>query len=262
MDAILLKDKEVGVTLHLTRKGGENMKIKIIVVLLILAGLGAGIVWWKQSDKTPVLPLKRATDTTTEDIAAIRAFMADPNLGLSFVNTDLPMPYFRVGKVTKMGNGENMEKVDGWVRQINVYDQKELVNGECAVYEYHTDARNHTLTAVVIRGLRPNEIDALKKDGVTCVSNSGNMPKIAKAEAETIAMQYFKHAVPNLDQIKTQFTYSLQSNGEAHQWLWEDKGYKLPEGLEGRPYSYPVIRMTVNGDHTVSYWNTVSLFQN
>ena len=237
------------------------MKIKIIAVLLILAGLGAGFIWLKQSGKASLLPVKQATDSTAEDIAAIQAFMADPSLELSFVNTDLPMPYFRVGKVTKMGNGENMEKVDGWVRQVNVYDQKKLVNGECAVYEYHTDARNHTLTAVTIRGLRPNEVDALKKDGVTCISNPGNMPKIAKAEAETIAMQYLKHAMPNLDQIKDQFTYSLQSNGEAHQWLWEDKDYKLPEGLEGRPYSYPVIRMAVNGDYTVSYWNTVSLFQ-
>lgn len=238
------------------------MKTKIIVVLLILAGLGAGVIWWKQSSKTPVLPLKQAVNTTAEDVAAIKAFMADPNLELSFVNTDLPMPYFRVGKVTKMGNGENMEKVDGWVRQVNVYDQKKLVNGECAVYEYHTDARNHTLTAVVIRGLRPNEVDTLKKDGVTCVSNSGNLPKITKKEAENIALDYLKRVVPNLDQIWGQFTYSLQSNGESHQWLWEDKGYKLPEGLEGRPWSHPIIHISVNGDQTISYWNTVLLFQN
>lgn len=238
------------------------MKIKIVVVLLILVGLGAGVIWLKQGGKTPVLPLKQATDTTAEDIAVIRAFMADSDLELSFVNTDLPMPYFRVGKVTKMGNGENMEKVDGWVRQINVYDQKKLVNGECAVYEYHTDARNHTLTAVVIRGLRLNELDALKKDGVTCVSNSGNMPKITKTEAENIAMGYLKRAVSNFDQIKDQFVYSQQQNSEAHQWLWENKGYKLPEGLEGRPYSYPAIRITVNADRSISYWNTISLFEN
>lgn len=238
------------------------MKTKLLIAILVLIGLGATVVWWKQGGRTPVLPANQKTDNATEDMTAIRTFMAEPNLELSFVNTDLPMPYFRVGKVTKMSNGENMEAVDGWVRQINVYDQKELVNGECAVYEYHTDARNHTLTAVVIRGLRPNEVDALKKDGVTCVSNSGNMPKIAKAEAETIAMQYLKHVVPNLDQIKNQFTYSLQSNGEAHQWLWEDKGYKLPEGLEGRPYSYPVIRITVYGNNQIQYWNTVPLFKN
>lgn len=238
------------------------MKIKIIVVLLILAGLGAGFIWLKQSGKTSLLPVKQATDSTAEDIVAIRAFMADPNLELSFVNTDLPMPYFRVGKVTKMGNGENMEAVDGWVRQVNVYDQKELVNRECSVYEYHTDARNHTLTAVLIRGLKPNEIDSLKKDGVTCVSDSGKVPKITKAEAEVVAMNYLKRSVPNFDQIKDQLVYSLQSNGESHEWLWQDKGYKLPEGLSSRPYSYPIIRIAIYGNREIQYWNTVPLFEN
>ena len=56
MDAILFKEKKGGVTLHLTHKGGENMKTKIIVALLILVGLTAGVVWWRQGGKTPVLP--------------------------------------------------------------------------------------------------------------------------------------------------------------------------------------------------------------
>ncbi|MDP3987442.1 MAG: hypothetical protein Q8P81_04425, partial [Nanoarchaeota archaeon] len=86
--------------------------------------------------------------------------------------------------------------------------------------------------------------------------------KIAKTEAETIAMDYLKRTVPNFDQIKDQFTYSQQLNGESHQWFWEDKGYKLPEGLEGRPYSYPTIRISVSGNKEIQYWNTVSLFEN
>lgn len=239
------------------------MKIKIIIALLVILGLGA-MVWWKQGNKVtlPTSITNQAVDSKTADMAAIRTFMAQPNLELSFLNTDLPMPYFRVGKVTKLANGENMEKVDGWVRQVNIYVQKEIVNGGCYVYEYHTDVRKHILTAVVLRGLKPNEIDALKNQGINCVSNPGNMSKITKKEAETIAMDYLRRAMPNLDQIWGQFTHSLQSNGESHQWLWEDKGYKLPEGLEGRPWSYPTIRISVNGDHTVSYWNTESLFQN
>lgn len=238
------------------------MKIKIIVVLLILVGLGVGVVLWKQNNGMPVLPTKQTADTTTQDMDAIRTFMAEPNLELSFVKTDLPTQYFRVGKVTKMGNGENMEAVDGWIRQVNVYDQKALVNGQCSVYEYNTDARNHTLTAVIIRGLQPSEIDNLKNDGVTCVSNSVNMPKITKAEAETIAMEYLNRALPNFDQIKDQFIYTQQQNGESHDWVWEDKNYKLPEGLSSRPYLYPTIRMSVYGNNEIQYWNTVSLFEN
>ena len=238
------------------------MKTKIIVVLLILVGLGVAVVLWKQNNGTPVLPVKQTADATTQDMGAIRTFMAEPNLELSFVNTDLPTQYFRVGKVTKMGNGENMKAVDSLTRQVNVYDQKVLVNGQCSIYEYNTDARNHTLTAVIIRGLKPAEIDNLKNDGVTCVSNSGNMPKITKAEAETIAMGYLKRAVSNFDQIKDQFVYTQQQNGESHDWVWENKGYKLPEGLSSRPYSYPTIRIAVYGNNEVQYWNTVSLFEN
>ncbi len=115
---------------------------------------------------------------------------------------------------------------------------------------------------MVIRGLQPSEVNALKNDGITCVSNSGNMPKMTKSEAETVAMAYLKRAVPNLDKIKDQFVYSQQQNGESHEWLWENKGYKLPDGLSGKPYSYPTIRITVNGDRSISYWNIVSLFEN
>ena len=235
------------------------MKIKIIVALLILVAVGVFVL--QKQGTTPSLITNKVVDTTSKDIAVIRTFMAEPNLELSFVNTNLPQPYFMVGKVTKLTNGENIEEVDGWVRQVNVYDQKGVLSGQCATYEYHVDSRSHTVTAVSIRGLRPNEIDALENDGITCVSNSGNMPRITKAEAETVAMDYLKRAVSNFDQIKNQFVYSPQSNGETHQWFWEDKSYKLPEGLEGRPYSYPIIRITVNGDKTVTYWNTVSLFQ-
>lgn len=238
------------------------MKTKIIVALLILVGLGVGVVLWKQSNGTPVLPTKQTADAMTHDMTAIRTFMAEPNLELSFVNTSLPQPYFMVGKVTKLANGENIEKVDGWVRQVNIYQQKGTLNGQCVTYEYHVDSRSHTLTSVNIRGLHPNEIDALKNQGGTCDSNPGSMPKIAKKEAEIIAMDYLKRAVPNFDQIKDQFTYSQQLNGESHQWFWENKSYKLPQGLEGRPYSYPTIRISISGNKEIQYWNTMSLFEN
>ncbi len=244
-----------------------NVKTLVIGILLVSAVLIGtyylGLSKQKETrDQSTSVSQSNALSAEEQNIVSIRSFMAQPNLELTFVNIDLPMPYFRVGKVTKMGNGENMEKVDGWVRQVNVYNQKELLNGTCSIYEYHTDVRNHTLTAVTIRDLRPNEVYSFKKDGATCSSDYGIMAKITRAEAETIAMDYLKRAVSNIDQIKDQFTYSLQSNGEAHEWLWEDKNFKLPEGLESRPYYNPIIRITVNGDKTISYWNTVPLFQN
>lgn len=239
------------------------MKTKIIIVLLILVGLGVGLVWLKQSNHIPVLPSQQEVDNTSQDKATIRSFMAEPVLELAFVKTDVPFPiYFRVGKVTQMEGGENMEAVDGWVRKVNIYHQEELLNGQCSVYEYHVDSRNHSLVAVVISGLKPSEIESYKNKGVTCADTSPNtMPKTTKIEAEAIAMDYLARGVKNFDQIKDQFIYSEKYNGELHQWFWEDRAYKLPEGLEGRPYSYPTIRITVDGNKQIQYWNTVSLFQ-
>jgi len=210
------------------------------------------------------VPSKQVVDSTTQEEAAIRDFMAKPDLELTFVKTDVPFPtYFRVGKVSQVNGGENMEAVEGWTRKVNIYRQKELLNGQCSVYEYHIDPRNHSLVAVVIAGLTLSEIEEYKNNGITCITTStNNMPKITKAEAETIAKDYIRRAVPNLDQIWGQFTYSSQSNDESHQWLWEDKDYKLPEGLEGRPWSHPIIRISISGNKEIQYWNTVSLFQN
>lgn len=243
-----------------------NTKLLIAGVLLIgVVFVGAySFGLFKQKEvalQTANIFQDSSESSEQKDMASIRSFMAQPSLELTFINTDLPIPYFRVGKVTKMGTGENMEAEDSWTRQVNIYDQKELINGECSVYEYHMDVRNQTLTAVVIRGLRPSEIESLKNNGITCVSDSGNMPKITKAEAETIAMNYIKRGVPNFDQMKGQFVYSQQQNGELHEWLWEDKSYILPKGLSSRPYLYPMTRISVSGNREIQYWNTVSLFQ-
>lgn len=238
------------------------MKVKIILVLIVI-GLMVGFLLLKKDNSAPV---QTATETTktqnpTDDVSVIRQFMNKPDLQLTSVGTDLPTQYFRVGKVTKMGTGENMDPVDGWTRQINVFDQKDLINGTCSVYEYNLDSRNHKLTAVIIRGLKPNEIADYKSNGVTCSSNNGNNKKISKEDAQAIAMNYLQRGLPNFDQIKDQFVYSEQYNGESHEWLWEDKTYKLPEGLSSRPYPYPIVRISVYGNGVIQYWNTTSLFE-
>ncbi len=237
------------------------MKIKIAVVLLII-GLVAGFLWLKKDIKTPTQITNVTQNTPTDDVSVIRQFMDKPNLDLSSMGTDLPTQYFRVGKITKVSTGENMDKVDGWVRQVTVYDQKELVNGTCSIYEYNLDARNHKLTAVIIRGLKSNEIESYKNNGTPCSSDSGNIQKLSKADAEIIAMGYLKRGLPNFDQIKDQFSYSQQNNGESHEWTWEDKTYKLPDGLSSRPYLYPSIRISLYGNNEIQYWNTTPLFEN
>ncbi len=239
------------------------MKTKIIIALVVLVLLGA-LVWWKKGSNLPIpnVTTNKETDSKTVEMAAIRTFMADPNLEFSFVNTDLPMPYFRVGKVTKTKDGENMEAVEGWTRKVNVYEDTKPLNNSCAVYQYHVDPKSHTLTQAVTRGLRQDEIEALVQKGTPCVSVDPfeNAPELTKEEAQKIAFGYLSHALPNFEEIKDQFVYSQDQ--KAHTWLWEDKSYQLPEGLEGRPYSYPTIRLTVYSPGQILYWNTVPLFEN
>lgn len=243
------------------------MKIKLLLALLVIIGLGA-LIWWKQSNKV-LLPnsstgavTPQTENSQQKDMNAIKSFMAEPNLALILMGTGLPQPYFMVGKVTELekGGGIQRDKVPEWERQVNIYEQKELINGQCEVYEYQTDARNNTLTAVHIRNLRPSEIDILKSSDITC-GRASAVPKLTKAEAETIAMPYLKRALPNFDQIKDQLVYSQKLGGESQEWRWEDKNFKLPDSLGGDPYSYPIIRIVIYGDKSFLYENTSSLFK-
>lgn len=109
------------------------MKIKIIIALIVLISLGAGFVVWKQSSKAPATTTNQKDETLIDDVTVIRTFMANPNLELSFVRTDLRMPYFKVGRITKTKDGENLEPTDDWLRQVNIYRQKDLINNQCSV---------------------------------------------------------------------------------------------------------------------------------
>ena len=242
------------------------METKYVIGILVLATIAASIFFLSRNSKIPTIPPESKSNEadTSQDLAVIRTFIGKPNLELKYIETGLPQPYFMVGKVSPLekSGGFRIDKVDGWVRQVNIYEQKELVSGQCSVYEYHTDARNHALTAVRIRNLRQNEIDALsEEDKSVCEANS-QMPKITKAETETLAMDYLKRALPNFEQIKDQFTYASITKSNVHEWRWEDKNYKLPEGLGGDPYSYPIIRIAIYGDKSILYENTSSLFEN
>ena len=240
---------------------------KLVLVLLIVVGLG-GVIWWEQSHKTPSPDFSINTETAQKespqqkDFNAIRSFMANSNLDLISKGTGLPQPYFMVGKAFPLdkGGGITIEKVPEWERSVNIYEQKDLINGQCEVYEYQIDSRNNTLTAVHIRNLRSSEIDELKASDATC-GGASTVPKLSKEEAETIALGYLKRALPNFDQIKDQFTYSQKLGGESQEWRFEDKSYKLPEGLTGDPYSYPVIHIVIFGDKSILYENTSTLFE-
>ncbi|GIW69343.1 MAG: hypothetical protein KatS3mg101_0090 [Patescibacteria group bacterium] len=239
------------------------MKNKTLIAVILLTIIAGALLISK-----PVLTvLKQQSDISVpnqqkpkDEMAVIREFMDNPNLELVYVRQDLPQPYYSVGKSTKVQGGVNLEAAKAWLRQINVYeDAKPLSDNSCSVYQYHVDPRNQVITQVVTRGLNANEIETLKQKGVSCI-NSNIMPVITKEEAEQIASGYLKRALPNFEELKDQFVYSF-SQKESHTWMWEDKNYKLSEGLTGKPYSYPIVRLTVYGNGQILYWNTIPLFQ-
>lgn len=239
------------------------MKTKLIVLLLFVAFLSGSFIWLKQANKLSVFTriVSEEQDPKLADIISIREFMRNPSLEVSFVKEDVPMPYFRVGRVTETKDGEYMQPTDEWLRKVNVYRQKDLINNQCSVYEYHTDIRNHKLTAILIAGLNQNEIEELKEKGTPCLSADPkyNAPAITKEEAESIAFDYLKRAISNFEEIKDKFIYSKD---KSHTWIWENKNYQLPAGLEGKPYSYPTIRISIYDNGKIQYWNTVPLFEN
>jgi hypothetical protein len=239
------------------------MKNKLLIAGIVILAVAVVALVSKSAlpaVKQQISLTKSEQQKPKDEISVIRLFMADPALEITFVRTDLPQPYFMVGKVTKLSDGENIEKVDGWVRQVNVHEDTNPLSDTCGVYQYHIDPRNQIITQVVTRGLRPNEIEALKQKGTPCSETTNETTKLTKSEAEQIAFGYLSRALPNFDEVKDQFVYSQDL--KAQTWLWEDKDYQLPEGLEGRPYSYPIIRLTVFSPGQILFWNTVPLFQN
>lgn len=209
--------------------------------------------------KSPVDSDKTSITKSVNEMAVIREFMANPDRELVFVDTSLPQPYFMVGKATKLDNGENIEAIEGWTRQVNVYEDKNPMPDSCSVYLYHVDPRSHTLTQVVTRLLRPNEIETLKEKDMPCTETTNQARLTTKEKAEQIAFSYLERTLPNFEQIMDQFVYS---GDKSHTWIWEDKNYQLPEGLEGRPYAYPTIRISVYSEGVFTYQNTVPLFEN
>ena len=203
-------------------------------------------------------------DHQPADMAAIRAFMNDPNLELTYVGNKSPSN-FTVGTETVIGNGAwKMDSPDEWKRTVNLYKQSEPMNELCEVYEYEIDARNNIVVEAHIRVLDPNELQHLNAIGQTCKKQLDPVTPITKTQAEAIATGYMKRGVPNYDSIKDQFSYSaITGKYAAHEWLWKDTGYKLPKGLSADPFPYPVIRIQISTDGKLTFYgNTVGLFKN
>ncbi|MFA6437571.1 MAG: hypothetical protein WC242_00045 [Candidatus Paceibacterota bacterium] len=199
---------------------------------------------------------------------AVRDFMAKPNLQLQYIRTRHPSN-FNVGIVTNQtDNGYTSEDVDGWERKVEVYQQKEYIGKTCEVYEYEIDIRNNDIVQVGIRYPQEGVIENPKKQEECQDSHSLETPLLTLSEIEEIAMDYTQRGVKNFNEIKDKFIYEGSSANpktiSAHNaWIYENKDYKLPEGLTAElPSKFPTIWSRVSsGGYLIMYLNTTGLFK-
>jgi hypothetical protein len=199
---------------------------------------------------------------------AIRDFMAKPDLQLQYIHTRHPSN-FNVGIITNQtDNGYTSEDVDGWERKVEVYQQKEYIGNTCEVYEYEVDMRNNDIIQVGIRYPQEGIIENPKKQEECQDSHSLETPLLTLSEIEKIAMGYAQRGVKNFNEIKDEFIYEGSSANpktiSAHNaWIYENKDYKLPEGLTAElPSKFPTIWSRVSsGGYLIMYLNTTGLFK-
>jgi len=198
---------------------------------------------------------------------AIRTFMGEPNLQLTYIATRRPSN-FNVGKITNQdAGGFTMEDVPGWERKVEVYQQKDFVDDQCEVYEYEVDVRNNQIIEVHVR----------YPDGVSVGSSqcaglaSMYYPLKTKDQIEQAALAYLGRVPESTGSmlassaIQPQYIPSKTNvtNPSQNEYRWENKSYKLPEGLTSEPFPYPTLRIIMtSGGKLLYYFNSINLFNN
>lgn len=201
---------------------------------------------------------------------AIREFMARPDLELEYMGIR-PPANFTVGVITEISRGGyKIETPKEWKRRVWIYQQKEFINDGCEVYEYEVDIRNNEVVQVGIRYPQEGVIPQPKsmEECQNTDTRSLEIPILTMQEIEEAAMSYLRRGVENFDEIKDELVYEGSAKDPKrisahHAWIWEDKDYKLPEGLEAQaPSEVPTIWSRVScGGHLIMYLNTVGLFE-
>jgi len=199
-------------------------------------------------------------------LEAIRTFMGQPGLELAYISTRHPSN-FSVGRVTNHDDGGlTVEDVSGWERRVEIYQQKEFINDRCEVYEYEVDPRNNQIVEIHVRYPEGGSVG-----NPECAKfGSLEVPLKTKDQIEQIAFAYLGRdpegtgSMLASSAIQPQYIPSMKgaANPAMNEWRWEDKSYKLPEGLYSDAFAYPVLRIIISsGGKLVYYFNSTSLFE-
>ncbi|MDD4995597.1 MAG: hypothetical protein PHW53_03990 [Patescibacteria group bacterium] len=199
---------------------------------------------------------------------AIRTFMGEPNLELQYTGQNNHLSNFAVlSNVKQNDGGFTADNPEEWDRPIYIFQQKDFINDRCEIYEYEVSTKTYQVIQVGIR--YPQERSAVMPGN--CPGNGSlDWPLMSKDEIEQAAFSYLGHDPEHTkflirSDIQPQYISSKPDakNPAANEWRWEDKSYKLPDGLMGDPWPYPTMRIIMSaGGKLVYYLNTTDLFKN
>ncbi len=194
---------------------------------------------------------------------AVRVFMGNPNLDLKYIGQSRhPSNFGVLSNVKQTSGGLTADNPKEWDRPIYIFQQTDYINDRCEVYEYEVSVKTSQVIQVSV---------SYPKDNISrCVSELGSLeiPLKTKAEIEQAAFAYLGRDTEHTkfllrSDIQPEYTSSKPGavNPAHNIWQWEDKNYRLPEGLVGDPSPYPTMRIIMSsGGKLVNYLNTTDLF--
>lgn len=215
------------------------------------------------ADQNP--PVKSELDKAKQ---SIRTFMGEPNLELEYTGqNNHPSNFAVLSNVKQNDGGFTANNPDEWDRPVYIFQQTSYINDRCEVYQYQVTQKTNQVVEIGI--VYPIERNAATPGN--CPGNGSlDWPLMSKDAIEQTAFAYLgrdpEHTKFMLrSDIQLQYIPSKPGteNPAANEWRWEDKNYKLPDGLMGDPWPYPTMRIIMSaGGKPVYYLNTTELFQN
>jgi len=212
---------------------------------------------------------KPSQDEIAKTEEAIRAFMGDSSLELIYIGQNRrPSNFAVLSNVKQNEGGMTADNPEEWDRPIYIFQQTDYINDRCEVYEYEVLIKTKQIVQVGVR--YPNEAPTTPDERMDKCRQYGSLeiPLKSKAEIEQAAFAFLgrdpEHTKFMLrSDIQPEYIPSKPgvANPAMNEWKWEDKGYKLPEGLMGDPSPYPTMRIIMSsGGKLVYYLNTTDLF--
>jgi len=249
-------------------------KLELIPILTVIFVVAIGIWAWqspRSSDQEVDVPPEPTAGVTAQIQTTIQDFMANPDLTVQYITTQKNPSNFTVGTVTQLADGAwRTDTPTGWERPVYVFQQDQYIDEQCEVYEYEIDARNSQIVDIHVRypEMIQNQLNSEEGlNGAKCASyGSLYIPTKTQSQIETVATDFLSRNLSNFTQLQDDFTYQPSKENPvnvaaAHEWIWQDTSYRLPEGLTGDVYNYPTIRVIFSsGGQLIHYFNSVGLF--